>query len=538
MVSTSGPFDYIIVGAGAAGCVLAHRLSEDPAVSVLLIEAGGSDQHPFIRMPKGLAKIMLDPARIWSYRAEPEAGNAFSTDEIWARGRVMGGSTSINGMVYVRGQPADFDDIAAQSSEDWSWRHIGAAYRALEAHALGADATRGATGPLRISMPERRDRLGDAIIAAGEQLGLACQQDINAPDGKACVGELPRTIWRGRRQSAVTAFITPIRDRRNLTILTKRLADRVIFDGDRAVEIEVRHDGRRERYRARQEIILCAGAMASPGILQRSGIGDPALLTRLGIPIVHAQPQVGRHLREHRGILLQWKLREPLSDNQQYSGWRLLRHVAEYFIRHRGRMAGAAYETGAWLCSDARTSRPDVQILFAPFSFVAGSNRTKLEAFPGMSVVAYPLRPTSGGEIDIRGRDPEVLPTLRPNYHSTAEDRALMLATVELVRRYVAQEPLRALIEAETWPGPQCADAASVLAAYDERGSCGYHAVGSCRMGRDADAVVDPQLRVRGVRGLRVMDTSVIPQMPSGNTNGPTMAMAWRAAELIIRDHH
>ncbi|MDB5970159.1 MAG: glucose-methanol-choline oxidoreductase [Hydrocarboniphaga sp.] len=524
----------MIVGAGAAGCVLAYRLSEDPKNSVALIEAGASHRHPFIDMPKGLGKILQSPKFTWPFPTEPEDGTAGEV-EYWLRGKVLGGSTSVNGMMYVRGQPADFDEIAARSSDDWSWQHIGAAYAALESHELGAAETRGAKGPLRVSMPVMKDRLSEAMIAAGEAMGLPRKLDVNAPDNGPAVGYAPRTIYKGRRESAATAFIDPIRKRPNLTIITNAMVDRVLFDGKRATSVLASVDDASQTFAAKREIIIAGGALASPTILQRSGIGPADLLKQHGISVVHDSPQVGQNLIEHRALLMQWKLREPLSQNLHFSGLRLLGVTAQYFMKRTGMMASAAYEVGAWLKSRPELPRPDLQFLLAPFSFDFASKRTKLEPFHGIHTVAYPLRPTSRGEINIRSKNPGDMPILKPNYHSTAEDRRTMIDLIKVARQYANQTPLRALIEVETYPGPAATTDDELIAAYDKFGSCGFHAVGSCRMGSDAESVVDPELRVRGVDNLRVMDTSIIPQIPSGNTNGPTMAMAWRAADLILR---
>jgi len=527
-------FDYIIVGAGAAGCVLAYRLSADPSVRVALLEAGGKDDSYFVKMPKGLAKVMQDPQCTWLYPAQPEAGNAFG-QEVWARGRLMGGSSSINGMMYVRGQPADFDEIAALSSPDWSWQYIADAYRALENHELGASATRGNAGPLRLSLPDRRSALTEAVIRAGVSMGLPRKEDVNEPDDAAGVGYASRTIWKGKRQSASKAFVDPVRGRANLEVISNVTVDRVVFDGNRAVGVSLAAGSSREgELRARREVILASGALASPGILQRSGIGPRELLERLNINVVHDNPQVGQNLIEHRGILPQWKLSQELSDNREYAGLRLLKNTLQYVVRGSGPMSSAAYEIGAWLKSSEDAPRPDIQFLVAPFTFDYSTHRQTLEKHPGLGMVAYPLRPDSRGSVDIRSRDPHELPDLKANYRASEHDRKLMVRTLELARQFVAQSPLAMYVVEETFPGAHCVSEEQILDAYDKHGSCGYHAVGSCRMGNDAASVVDPDLRVRGVSSLRVVDASIFPQIPAGNTNGPTMAMAWRAADLIL----
>lgn len=524
-------FDYVIVGAGAAGCVLAHRLSEDPKVRVALLEAGPSQKHPLISMPKGLGLLINNPKYTWSFptQAEPSTGNKVET---WARGKVLGGSSSLNGLMYVRGQPEDFDEIAAQTSEDWSWRHIAAAYKAMENHQLGADETRGDQGPLRITLPDEKSELTEAMVKAGVQLGLPLRRDPNAPDGGYGIGYAARNIYDGRRQDAATAFVDPVRSRPNLTVVTNAPVRRVRFEGRRAVAAEVESGGSVRECRATREIIIAGGALSSPGLLQRSGIGPAALLQKLGIPVVHDAPEVGQNLIEHRAILMSWKLKKPLSQNPQFSGWRAAVSALTYFLKRRGPMAAATYEVGAWLKSRSDLTRPDLQFLIAPFSLDGDKQPHK---FHGFHMVAYPLRPTSRGEINIRSSKLEDAPLLSPNHRSTEHDRELMRAVVHTARQYAAQPALRELVEVEVYPGPQCQSDDEIIAAYDREGSCGYHAVGSCRMGRDERSVVDPELRVRGVEGLRVMDTSVMPQIPSGNTNGPTMAMAWRAADIIRR---
>ncbi len=525
-------FDYIIVGSGAAGCVLAYRLSENPATRILVLEAGPNDTHPLIHMPKGIAKVMADPAHIWAHESKPEASTAHKS-EYWARGRVLGGSTSINGMMYVRGMPADFDAIAELSSEDWSWDHISRAYKALEHHELGAGETRGDSGPIRITLPTFRDRLSEAQIAAGHALGLGAKHDMNEPDDAVAIGYAPRTVYKRKRQSAAGAFLRPAMQRANVTVLTGAVADRILFDGKRATGVRVVRQGKAETHSAR-EIILCGGALSSPAVLERSGVGDPALLEKLGIPLVHPMPQVGENLIDHRGMLIQSRLKDDLSHNKQYAGWRAIWNGLKYYLGMDGLMSAASYEIVGWLKSDPGQNRPDIQILVAPFSFNM-DDRTQVEKVTGMHVTVYTLRPTSRGRVHIDTKDPNAAAALSANHHETDYDRKTMVAAVRRVREYLATEPLASLIAEETSPGPSYQSDDEILLAYDQFGTCGYHAVGSCRMGNDPDSVVDPQLRVRGLEGLRVMDTSIMPVIPSGNTNGPTMAMAWRAADVIMR---
>lgn len=528
-------YNYIIVGAGAAGCVLAYRLSEDPAISVALIEAGPRDTHPFIHMPKGLTKVMADPRHLWVYNVEPEAGTGMKS-ETWIRGRVLGGSSSINGMMYVRGQPSDYDDIAAQSSSDWSWENIVQAYSELEQHELGPSLSRGGAGPLRVTVPEYRSKLTDAMISAGTSMGWKFKQDVNEPDESEGIGYAPRTIYRGKRQSAATAFLKPASRRPNLTIITDALVDTVLFDGQRAVGVSLHRDGKTEVVGAKGEIILAGGAMASPAILERSGVGCPARLAALAIPLVAASPQVGEDLIEHRSLMMQWRVNRDITQNKQYSGWRLLLAAARYYLTGKGPMSSAAYEIGAWFRTDPRLNRPDAQALLAPFSYDFSKPQLALERAPGINAAIYPLRPTSVGSMHISSRDPEAPVSLRANFRSTETDRAALIGAVRTMRKLVAQSPLAEFIVGETRPGPQYESDHEILEAYDSFGGCGYHTVGGCRMGSDAASVVDPALRVRGVENLRVMDTSIMPQIPSGNTNAPTMAMAWRAASIILRD--
>jgi len=533
-IDSEETYDIVIAGAGAAGCVLAYRLSADPSLRIALVEGGPPDSHPYIHMPKGLGKMMSLTRYLWAFQTSP-GPETQTASENWLRGRVLGGSTSVNGMMYVRGQPADFDEFARLAGDDWSWGHIGQAYAELENHEFGPAPSRGGSGPFHVTVAKLRDRLSEMQVAAGVSMGLPLKEDVNIPDNGEGVGYAMRMIYRGKRESAAVAFLKPVGRRPNLSVLTDTLVDKVVFDGKRAVGLAVLRGGKSSIIGARREVILSAGTLSSPSILQRSGIGDPALLSRLNIPIVHANPAVGGNLAEHRAIMMQWRLKTALSQNREYGGWRVVRNAARYYLFRSGPLAAAAYEVGLWLKSKPELSRPNIQFLVAPFSYDLTKFRAAMETAPGMNLVTYPLRPSSRGRIDINSSDPNEPPTINPNYRSTSVDCEELVAGLRLARRYVSQEPLRSVIDHETFPGPEYESDEQILEAYDKFGTCAYHAVGSCRMGSDPDSVVDPELRVRGVDGLRVIDASVMPEIPSGNTNGPTMAMAWRAADILLR---
>ncbi|HTU13103.1 MAG TPA: GMC family oxidoreductase N-terminal domain-containing protein [Allosphingosinicella sp.] len=518
-------FDYVIVGSGPAGCVLANRLSADPAVTVALIEAGPPANHPFVTMPKGFGKLLMGSPLVGHYRTEPDASG---NPHVWARGKTLGGSTSVNGMAYSRGQPEDYDAWAATGVNGWGWAEMLPAFKAIEDHELGADDERGAGGPLHVGINRHRNRPNDAVLKAAEALGLPVREDVNRAD-QTGIGPMPHMIRKGRRMSAASAFLDPVRHRPNLTILTGLPARRVSFEGRRASGVEC--EGR--TLTARREVILSAGAFETPKLLMLSGIGPAGQLRAHGIEVRVDRPLVGANMAEHRGIALQFRLKEKLSHNPQFSGPRLLLNVARYYASRTGIMAYGSHELMGFARVLPESPNADTQLFISPFSRVPGQGMV-FEKHPGMQCLIYAGRPTSRGSIGLRSADPKDPPLIVPAQLETAHDRAVSVAMVRFVRKLFATPPLADLIAEETYPGPAVASDDAILDAIRAGGTWGYHTCGTARMGEDADAVVDGRLRVRGVEGLRVVDASVFPGLVSANTTAPVAAVAWRAADLIL----
>ena len=534
----SAEFDYVIVGAGSAGSVLAERLTADGRHRVLVLEAGGTDRRFYVQLPLGYGKLFYDPAVNWMYRAEPDPGLAGQSDH-WPRGKILGGSSSINAMVWIRGHRSDYDDWGALAGPDWGAEAVNAAYRAIEDNEAGPDDWRGAGGPLFISA-NRRDLhpLVGSFIAATEATGMARNADFNGADQEG-VGIYQMTIRKARRNSAARAFLRPAMKRANLRVLTGAHATKVIVEGGRAVGVEYRQGGTLRRAMARGEVILSGGAINSPQLLMLSGIGPATHLAGHGIAVVADSPQVGRNLNDHQGINYTWRMTVPTYNDLLRPWWGKLWAGMQYLLRGSGPLAKSINHGGGFFRTDPALDRPNMQLYFQAFSTLLprAGERPLLtpDPFSGMSIGLSNCRPTSRGWVDLRSADPFAAPRIVANAYATDHDVDEMLAAVKYLRRIAAQDPLRALIAEELRPGPQVQTDADLIADFRARSGTVYHPSCTLRMGRDpATSAVDPDLRVRGVEGLRVCDASVFPTLIGGNTNAPSILVGWLGAERIL----
>ncbi|CAB3863795.1 GMC family oxidoreductase [Achromobacter insuavis] len=533
----SDAVDYIVVGAGSAGCVLANRLSASGQHSVCLLEAGPPDRSPWIHIPIGYGKTMFHKVLNWGYYTEPDP-NMLNRRIYWPRGRTLGGSSAINGLIYIRGQRRDYDDWAAAGNPGWSWDDCLPYFRKLENNDLGAGATRGTEGPLNATSIKTPHPLVEGLIGAAGALGLPHVRDFNTGDQEG-VGYYQLTTRNGRRCSTAVAYLRPARGRANLRVETGAHAMAILFEGSRACGVRYRQDGQVRTLRARREVILCAGALQSPQLLQLSGVGPAALLRRFGIGVVRDLPGVGENLQDHLQIRLIYETRRPITTNDQLRTLHGRAAMGLQWLLFRGGPLAVGINQGGLFCRvDPASATPDTQFHFATLSAdMAGG---KVHPFSGCTYSVCQLRPSSRGTVQLRSADPFEAPAMQPNYLSTELDRRMTVAAVKYARRLAATEPLAGLMKREFRPGPEVQGDDEILHFCREYGATIFHPSGTAKMGPRADplAVVDERLRVHGVSGLRVVDCSIMPTLVSGNTNVPVVMLAERAADFILQDLH
>ncbi|RWL20522.1 MAG: choline dehydrogenase [Mesorhizobium sp.] len=533
-------YHFIIVGSGSAGSVLAERLSASGRFSVLVLEAGGTDRRFYVQMPLGYGKTFFDPAVNWNYKTDPDPGLDNNADH-WPRGKLLGGSSSINAMVWIRGAREDFDAWRDAGNPGWSYDDLLPAFKALEDNEAGADQWRGTGGPLHITdCSTAVHPLTKRYLAAGQQAGLPFNPDFNGASQEG-VGIYQITTRNGRRMSAARAFLRPAMKRKNVRVEINALATRILFEGKRAVGIEYLQNGQTKTARAGREVILSGGSINSPQLLQLSGIGPSALLGALGIPVIHANENVGANLQDHVGINYTYRGRLPTLNQVLRPWWGKFMLGMQYILLRSGPLSLSMNNAGGFFRTDPALSRPNMQLYFQAFSTVIPKSGERPiltpDPWPGFSIGLSNCRPSSRGEIMIRSSNPRDYPKIVANAFSTEADVAEMLAAVKFVRKIAAMPAMADIIEEEVLPGPSIKSDGDLIQDFRKRSGTVYHPVSTCRMGPDAArAVVDPRLRVHGLAGLRVIDASIFPDNITGNTNAASIVTGWKGAELVLED--
>jgi choline dehydrogenase len=527
--------DFIVVGAGSAGCVLANRLTADPQTQVLLLEAGGKDTNHWIHIPAGFYKNIFNPAITWVYETEPLEALGGRTMQ-WPRGKVLGGSSSINGLIYIRGQKQDFDHWRQLGNTGWSYDDVLPYFRRAEHQERGSDDLHGTGGPLAVSDMKAAHELHDAFIAACQEAGHKFNPDFNGVEQEGC-GTYQVTIRNRRRASTAVTYLRPAMKRPNLKVEVRALAQRVIFDGKRAIGLEYQQDGVVHRARARREVLLSGGSLQSPQLLQLSGVGPAALLKQHGIDVVHELPGVGENLQDHIGCKVIYKVRKPNTLNEiSRSWWRQGRAGLEYILAGKGPLMMGAAPIGLFARTRPNSASPDCQ-----YQFLAGSLDTPgapMHPFPACQMVCIPCRPESRGWLRIRSPDPTVLPAMQPNYLGTQNDKDTMIAGMRTARAVFQTPTMKRICTEEFWPGADKDSDADWLEHVKNTGYTTFHQTSTCMMGTTPLSVVDAELKVHGMEGLRVVDAAVMPTVISGNTNAATIMIAEKAAAMIRAESH
>ena len=526
-------YDYVIVGAGSAGCALATRLAHDPTIRVLLLEAGPTDRNLWIHIPIGYGKTLYDPVVNWQFQSEPEPH--LNNRQIHTpRGRTLGGSSSINGLVYIRGQAEDFEDWKALGNVGWGWQDVLPYFRRSETNDRGASEYHGAQGPVGVSSIRGKHELVEAFIGAATGLGIPRNDDFNGATQEG-VGYFQLTTRNGMRSSTAKAYLRSGLAGRNLEVETDAHASRIVLEGKRAVGLRYRRGGQEVEVRASREVILSAGALQSPQVLMLSGIGDHAELSAHGIDTVHHLPAVGKNLQDHLQSRLMYKCTKPITTNDDLrTWWGRARIGLQWLLLRSGPVASGIQLGGLFARTLPQLQRPDVQFHFGTIS--ADIAAGKPHDFSGFTMSVCQLRPTSRGEVRLRSADAFVAPAALFNYLATGEDQATMVRGVRLARAIARSPSLSPYIKDEYRPGFDVESDDEMLGFIRQYGTTIFHPVGTCRMGSDAESVVDPRLKVRGVQGLRVVDASIMPLLLSGNTNAGAIAIGEKAADLIRED--
>jgi choline dehydrogenase len=529
----SETYDFVIVGAGSAGCVLANRLTASGRHRVLLLEAGPDSRHPWLRIPLGYGKLFTDRRFNWCYTTEPQPG-CHGRNVVAPRGRVLGGSSSINGLIYIRGQAQDFDHWRQLGNAGWSAEEVLPYFRKSEDNERGADEWHGAGGPLGVSDLRDRHPVAEAYVEAAQQCGYPSNADFNGAAQEGA-GFYQTTTRRGVRSSTAVAYLAPVRGRNNLKVVSEALATRILFDGRRATGVEYDVGGATCIAIANAEVIVASGAFNSPQLLQLSGLGPAELLRSHGIPVVADLPGVGSDLNDHYFARLILRCKEALSLNDAVRQWhRGAAAVLRYALFRRGYFAMPALSAGCFLRAHPSSETPDIQASIALYS--VQNIGDALHPFSGVTAVCTLLRPESRGHVRIKSADPRQAPAIHPNYLAAQKDRDTMVAGMRALRRIVQAPAMARHIAEEVEPGPTCDSDDDLLDYIRRRGSTVYHPVSTCRMGQDDRAVVDERLRVRGFAGLRVIDASIMPSVVSGNTNAATIMIAEKGAVMVMED--
>jgi choline dehydrogenase len=522
--------DVVIVGAGSAGCALAARLTEDATCKVVVLEAGGPDSNPWIHIPLGFGRIFTDPRVNWCYETEPEPATA-DRRIYWPRGKVLGGSSSINGMVYIRGQAEDFDLWRQLGCPGWSYEDVLPYFRRSEDNDHFDDRWHGRGGPQRVSDVAQRSAICDAFIEAAIAAGYPANDDFNGARQEGA-GYHQTTMWRGRRCSTAVGYLRPARRRPNLRVETGVLAERVMFEGRHAIGVFGRRNGNAIEFRAATEVVLCGGSINSPQLLMLSGVGPAEQLVRCGVAVLAELPGVGQCLQDHYAAGFQLKCRLPITVNDLLVNPLLkLRAAFQYAAFRRGALAMGSSDAALFARTRRELAVPDVKLSIGAFSY--DRPQDGLHTWSGFSMGCWQLRPESRGEILLQSADPAVPPLMRPNYLATEGDRRTLVAAMQIGRRLLASPPLQRLVETEYRPGEDIRTDDELLDYARRTGGTTFHPTSTCRMGTDPLAVVDPELRVHGVGGLRVVDASVMPTVVSGNTNAATVMIGEKAADLM-----